>query len=419
MLGAKIELVDRALERAAHLRARLVAVVGLLHQRLGEDFLDRRRERDVEGGQRVGAHQPLHDVEIVLGVIRRVADEQLVETHPRGPDVRAMVGPFRRDLLGGHVADLALHDALTGLSGASVLRLHEAEVDHLRGALGGDEDVLRRDVPVDDAEALALGVLELVRRVEAGAGLGHDPQRDARRERGAALEREAVDLREGVAVDVLHHEVEDVVLLAELEDLRDVRMDDPRGDARLVEEHLLEVRFGDELGLDRLDREQLLEAALAAKARKPDARHAARRDRAEQLVAIEPIAWDERALRGFHGTVASYCEDGPPSLAAAARPRHANGSRREQTRAWELRTSKGGKAGSWDERFPPSGIVCFGAAEIGRRPRQSCLARPALAFSEMSTRRSRRQPSSSLPSASSSPREVFAILSGSTPSFAR
>src|SRR5438067_1842362 len=84
-------------------------------------------------------------------------------------------------------------------------------------------------------------------------------------------------------------------------------MNDPRSDARLVEEHRLELRVRNELGLDRLDGEQLLEASFATKARKPDARHAARRDRAEQLVPIQSVPCDQRALGTIHRTGDDTC----------------------------------------------------------------------------------------------------------------
>ena len=70
------------------------------------------------------------------------------------------------DLLGRHVGDLALELPLAR-------RLHapgglgDAEVEHARHAVGADEDVLRRDVAVDDAERLALLARRLVRGVQA------------------------------------------------------------------------------------------------------------------------------------------------------------------------------------------------------------------------------------------------------------
>ena len=45
--------------------------------------------------------------------------------------------------------------------------MRDAEVGDARGPVDADEDVLGRDVAVDDVERLAVVVAELVRRVEA------------------------------------------------------------------------------------------------------------------------------------------------------------------------------------------------------------------------------------------------------------
>jgi hypothetical protein len=105
---------------------------------------------------------------------------------------------------------------------------------------------------------------EFVSRVQPARGVGQEAQRHARRKREPHLRRELAHLGERVAVDPLHHDVEDLLLFAEVEDLRDVRVLDARRDARLVEEHLLEARVAAELRSDGLHREELLEAPLAA-----------------------------------------------------------------------------------------------------------------------------------------------------------
>ena len=56
--------------------------------------------------------------------------------------------------------------------------LHEAEVDHPRRAVRRHHDALRGDVAVDDVEEPPVPVAEQVRGVEAGAGVGEDPEHD-------------------------------------------------------------------------------------------------------------------------------------------------------------------------------------------------------------------------------------------------
>ena len=90
------------------------------------------------------------------------------------------------------------------------------------------------------------------------------------------------------------------MLLADVEDLGDVRVLDPRRDPRFVLEHLLETRVGGELREYRFDRDEFLEAVLARMSGDPHACHSPLCDRAEQLVAIQLEAGRERRRPGGH-----------------------------------------------------------------------------------------------------------------------
>ena len=83
-------------------------------------------------------------------------------------------------------------------------------------------------------------------------------------------------------------------MVAEIEDLGDVRVLDARRDARLVEKHSVETGITRKVRQDGLDRDELLEAMFAALPRDPHARHAALCDRAQEFVAIELIARRKR-----------------------------------------------------------------------------------------------------------------------------
>ncbi len=139
---------------------------------------------------------------------------------------------------------------------------------------------------MDEVDEVAVVVAELVRRVQAGAGLRGDAE-DHRQRHPADGARGLEDDAEVLALDPLHDEVEDVVLLAEVEDLRHVGVADARRDAGLVEEHLLEVRIVGDVGQHRLDGDELLEAAGAHQARGPHRGHPAAGDRRQDLVATE------------------------------------------------------------------------------------------------------------------------------------
>ena len=103
----------------------------------------------------------------VNGVGRRVAAEQapqrqhLPERHAEGPDVDATVDRIRRQLLRRHVRERSL-DLPGGGVVHALSRAGDSEVHHLNGAVVGHEEVPRRHVTMNDAEQVAVGVLELV-----------------------------------------------------------------------------------------------------------------------------------------------------------------------------------------------------------------------------------------------------------------
>ena len=192
-------------------------------------------------------------------------------------------------LLRREVRDLAL-DLLRPRDGQPRGRAGHAEVGEAGAAVGADEDVLRRAVAVDQAEGLALGVGELVRRVEAGERVEQDAERDRRREQGATLERAHREPGERVALDELHHQKVAGLAHPHLEDGDHVRVVDARGEPRFVEEHLDELLLAREVRVELLDGDEAREAARPREPAEEDGRHPARRNLADELVRIEPAA---------------------------------------------------------------------------------------------------------------------------------
>ncbi len=137
-------------------------------------------------------------------------------------------------------------------------------------------------------EQLAVQAAQFVRGVQASAGVREDAKGDAGREPEPPLLDGASEPGERVPLHPLDHDVEHVVLLAHIENLRDVHVLDTRGDTGLVEQRLLEVVVGREVRQDRLDGDELLEAMFALDPGQPHARHPPLGDGAQQLVAIEP-----------------------------------------------------------------------------------------------------------------------------------
>ena len=157
--------------------------------------------------------------------------EQLEEDRAERPDVRAEVDVLQAaHLLGRHVERRAHHRVGRGqVRRVLVDGLRDAEVEdlHARRAVGrlGDEEVLRLEVAMDDAELVRLAD-RLARLEEVVDGLV-DRQRAPRAE----------DLREVAAGEVLHHDVRRAVReRADLEDADDVLALNRCGGAGLADE---------------------------------------------------------------------------------------------------------------------------------------------------------------------------------------
>ncbi len=211
------EVVERILDRAAELLqggaargaglqggvdrvAELAGQVGTEAAQRARSAADRARRR---GGRRAA--------------IRVLAAPALVQGQSERVDVGLGAGGLALGLLGGHVGEGADDVAGRGQGGA-VGEAGDAEV-HQLGAefpLGGDEDVLRLDVAVDDAARV--GVVE--RLAEVGADLADL----------AVAERPfAAQPGQGAALDQLGDQQRVAVLLAHLVEGDDARVVESRG----------------------------------------------------------------------------------------------------------------------------------------------------------------------------------------------
>ena len=200
-------------------------------------------------------------------------------------------------LLRRHVGDLALELAGARLAAGAADGLGHAEVDQLHDAV-----VRARGCSAARRRGARAGAGRRSRRASSCAAWRPAQactmilQREADGDLGLVLPRRLVDDGERLAVDPLHHDVEDLVLLAEVEDLGDVGVVDLGGERRLVEEHLLELRVLAERRQHRLDGHGLVEAARTPLARGPHRRHAPLRDR-ERGARSAPAPSPEQASR--------------------------------------------------------------------------------------------------------------------------
>ena len=204
----------------------------------------------------------------VGGVVRRPTRQRLVERRAQRPHVARLGRRLASGHLGSQVRRRAGHGS--GHRDGRVSGTRDAEVGQLGGAVGGDQDVGRLDVPVHDA-----------RRVCRGKSLGH------LREQGRGLGRRQAavvggDGGEVSTSDVLHDEPLLVTFGDEVEDSDDVRMVEPGSEPGLP------------LGAHQVERAAVREHAepldgdLAAEHLvdgEPDCPHAALADLALQEVA--------------------------------------------------------------------------------------------------------------------------------------
>ncbi len=224
-----------------------------------------------------------------------LAREQLEQDEAHRVHVGRAIERVALELLGRHVEDLAL-DLAAARRVELVLRLRHAEVEHPRRAVDPGEDVLRRDVAVDDVQRLVGLVARLVRGVKALERARHDRRDDARRDALPPLVGAADEDARRFTAHVLHHQEELAVRGDDVDRGHDVRVLDARGEARLVEEHRHELGIRGELRVEALDGDGARETDRARKPPQVHRRHPAGGD-----AIVELVAADDDRRRGRFG----------------------------------------------------------------------------------------------------------------------
>ena len=271
-----------------HLRRGGVAIGRLGGQGAPADLreLARRGGRDVGDVGDLAADQVGEDAGVGAVAPELLAGEQLPEHGAGGEEIGPAVDGLEARLLRRHVRHLAAQHAGPRLARARG-RLGDAEVDHLGLPVVGEEEVVRRHVAVDEVEQLPVLPAQLVGGVQALGRVGADAGAQLRRDAHPPLLGPAHHLAQRLAVEVLHGDPVGVVVLAEIEDLGDVRVVDAGRDPRLVEEHVDELIVLDQVRVDALDRDHLREAAGAVDPPQVQLGHAAPAELGEELVAAE------------------------------------------------------------------------------------------------------------------------------------
>jgi hypothetical protein len=241
-----------------------------------------RRPRDRLAGDPIEDHQ----IRLVLKEPRPGAE--LEQQDAQGEHIGAGVDRVPQTLLRAQVAELALDDPRVGAIGGGGLR--DPEVDDLQRAFVGDQQVLRRDVPVHQAEGPSVRSTQLVGVVQPGSGIGDQAHQQRHRQpipRALAAPR---DRRQAVAGHVLHGQVVQARLFTQVEDLSDVRMRQARRQPGFVQEHPDEGGITRQVAQDPLDGHQPREVGGAALSRQPDLGHPSGREALQERVAIQALA---------------------------------------------------------------------------------------------------------------------------------
>ncbi len=149
-----------------------------------------------------------------------------------------------------------------------------------------------------DAEGLAEVVGAAMGVVEAAQHLHHDEEAEVGGHGELALAELLQELREVVALDVLHRDVEPTLFAAEVEGLHHIAVREARGEAGLGGEHHAEARVVGEAVEHQLDHREAHGAHLRGAAREVDLGHAAAPNAVKKHVAPEASGQFELRLFG-------------------------------------------------------------------------------------------------------------------------
>ncbi|PRQ07747.1 hypothetical protein ENSA7_25150 [Enhygromyxa salina] len=206
-----------------------------------------------------------------------------MEDRPDRVDVDGRLARAAAQLLGRHVAKLALHVQARGLLAGEP---RDAEVGELDLARDRHEHVVRRHVAVDD-RGLGAVVVEPVGIRERAQDLADHVRRDLDRHPLAVREHLAGELRQVETVDPLHDHEALAVDLTNVEHLNDVGVGQQHRQPRLLDEHVAVGGVVEQVPGEQLDSDGLARACHGGATAHPDLRHAAAADLAQQLVVAQ------------------------------------------------------------------------------------------------------------------------------------
>ena len=236
----------------SHGHRRLISRRGILRQRTTDDGLDFRRHvrPHAADGHRLVAQDRGDQPDFGRPGEWPLAGEHFVEHGAEGEDVGPRIDGVPLRLFRGHVghgahdhARTRHHPADGDVRRGTLDQLCQAEVQHLRPPVGGDDNVGRLDVAVDDAVG--------VRRFKGRSDLHSVVER--RGDRQSAARQHLVE-RE--AVDQLHRDEGRARLVADLVDRDDIRVVQRRGRPRFQHEPPVSLLIAGRFRFEHLQRDR-------------------------------------------------------------------------------------------------------------------------------------------------------------------
>jgi len=218
-----------------------------------------------------------HHHQRIIALVGQSASQTFVQKHAQRINVGALIAAIAFDLLGRHVIGRAnLRRHLAPGDAARALHKRDAEIHHLRAAIGRDNDILRLQVAVEDM--LRVRVCQRLRDLHA--------------KRYGTLDRQTVvlphHLAQRDAIDVFQHQIRVEVTARQLVQLLDTRVRQQLADLDLAPETFVGRWVAGHVGVRELEHDFAPVLIILGKV---DFAHAAVAELVHNRILVDHFTW--------------------------------------------------------------------------------------------------------------------------------